>query len=310
MDFSEKARALVLQQMTDWDLVGRNYEGLRKVEVKTFDFGDFNIDVQYNPERIVSSVAKVDEQSIEERSCFLCRSNLPAAQRWIPYGIDYIILVNPFPIFPEHLTIANINHLSQRIFENFETMLDMASHLSKFVIYYNGPKCGASAPDHLHFQAGIKGFIPIENDFSNEICCREVRTIDEIKVSHWPEYQRGIITLTGTSKANLIGCFNRIYHQLQLDKHDQPEPMVNIIASFERKTWTVHIFPRTSHRPRQFYETGDSQIVLSPASVDMGGLLVTPREEDFLKITEEDVIDIFEQVCFDTQSVLTLINKL
>jgi len=310
MDFSEKARALVQEQTAEWDLVGRNYEGLRNVKVKTFDFGDFNIDVQYNPERIVSSVAKVDEQSIEERSCFLCRNSLPAKQRWIPYGIDYAILVNPFPIFPEHLTIANVNHTAQRIFENFETMLDLASHLSKFVIYYNGPKCGASAPDHLHFQAGIKGFIPIENDFSSEICCREVRSIDGVKVSHWPEYQRGIITLTGNDQSKLILVFNKIYHQLQIAKHAEPEPMMNIIASFDRKTWTVHIFPRTEHRPSQFYDSGERQIVLSPASVDMGGLLVTPREEDFIKITEEDVIDIFEQVCFDTQSVLTLINKL
>ncbi|MEI7526727.1 MAG: DUF4922 domain-containing protein [Mariniphaga sp.] len=310
MDFSEKARALVQEQILDWDLVGRNYEGLKNVKVKTFDFGDFNIDVQYNPERIVSSVAKVDEQSIHERSCFLCKNNLPKLQRWIPYGIDYIILVNPFPIFPEHLTIANINHVDQRILQNFETMLDLAAHLSKFVIYYNGPKCGASAPDHLHFQAGIKGFIPVENDLSSEICCREVRTIDGVKVSHWPEYQRGIITLTCNNKANLIAVFNKIYNQLEIARHDDPEPMLNIIAAFDRKTWTIHIFPRTEHRPRQFYNTGDSQILLSPASVDMGGLLVTPREEDFLKITEEDVIDIFEQVCFDTQSVLTLINKL
>ena len=310
MDFSEKARALVLQQIVDWDLVGRNYEGLKNVKVKTFDFGDFNIDVQYNPERIVSSVAKVDEQSISERTCFLCKDNLPGLQRWIPYGIDYVILVNPFPIFPEHLTIANVNHVNQRIYDNFETMLDLASHLSKFVIYYNGPKCGASAPDHLHFQAGIKGFIPVENDFSSEICCREVRTIDGVKVSHWPEYQRGIITLTGNVQSDLIGVFHKIYHQLQTVQHEELEPMLNIIAAFDRKTWTIHIFPRTEHRPRQFFENGSNQILLSPASVDMGGLLVTPREEDFLKITEEDVIDIFEQVCFDTQSVLTLINKL
>ncbi len=310
MDFSEKARALVQEQILEWDLVGKNYEGLKNVKVKTFDFGDFNIDVQYNPERIVSSVAKVDEQSISERSCFLCKDNLPSLQRWIPYGIHYAILVNPFPIFPEHLTIANVNHVNQRIFDNFETMLDLASHLSKFVIYYNGPACGASAPDHLHFQAGIKGFIPVENDFSSEICCREVRTIDEVKVSHWPEYQRGIITLTSNNKSELIGVFNKIYYQLQNFRHDEPEPMLNIIAAFDRKTWTIHIFPRTEHRPKQFYNSGVNQILLSPASVDMGGLLVTPREEDFLKITEEDVIDIFEQVCFDTQSVLTLINKL
>ena len=310
MDFSEKARVLIQQQIGEWDLAGRNYDGLRKVKVKTFDFGDYTIDIQFNPERISSSSAKVDSRSVKARSCFLCEKNLPPQQRNIIIEKNYKLLVNPFPIFPEHLTIANVNHTDQRILGNFETMLELASHLSKFVIYYNGPKCGASAPDHLHFQAGIKGFIPIENDLANGICCREIRTIDRVEISHWPEYQRGIITLTGSDKSDLIGCFNRIYHHLQLAGYAEPEPMVNIIASFERKTWIIHIFPRTLHRPRQYFETGENQILISPASVDMGGLLVIPREEDFLKITSEDVIDIFEQVCFDTQSVLTLINKL
>ena len=310
MDFSEKVRTLVHEQMGEWDLVGKNYEGLRKVKVKTFDFGDYTVDIQFNPERIVSSVAKVDDESIKARTCFLCMENLPPVQRMILFENDFRILVNPFPIFPEHLTIACVNHTDQRILKNFGTMLDLAARLNKFVIYYNGPKCGASAPDHLHFQAGIKGFIPIENDFASELCCREVRTVDRVKVSHWPEYQRGIITLTGTGKTDLIDCFDRIYHQLLIAKYDETEPMLNIIATFERKTWTIHIFPRTLHRPTQYFETGTKQILISPASVDMGGLLVLPREEDFLKITAEDVIDIFEQVCFDTQSVLTLINKL
>ena len=287
MDFSEKARALVQQQMGEWDLIGRNYEGLRKVRVKTFDFGDFNIDIQFNPERISSSVAKVDEKSIAERSCFLCQENLPPPQRMLALENDFRILVNPFPIFPEHLTIANINHTDQRILENFETMLDLAAQLSKFVIYYNGPKCGASAPDHLHFQAGIKGFIPIENDFANEICCREVRSVDRVKVSHWPEYQRGIISLTGNSKSDLIACFNRIYHQLQLARHDEPEPMVNIIAAFERKSWTVHIFPRTMHRPKQYFLTGESQIVLSRLLWIWGDCWLHPARRTFLKLLKK-----------------------
>ena len=310
MDFSDKARALVQEQTGEWDLVGRNYEGLQNVKVKTFDFGDYSIDIQFNSERISSSKDRGEPHLGSVDSCFLCQNNLPQAQRMIPIDNDFLILVNPYPIFPEHLTIVSVEHKDQRIYENFDRMLDLASQLSKFVIYYNGPECGASAPNHLHFQAGIKGFIPIENDFSSEICCREVRTIDEVKISHWPEYQRGIITLTGNNKSDLIGCFNKIYFQLQLLKGNSAEPMLNLITAFERKTWTIHIFPRTLHRPSQFYEKGDKQIILSPSSVDMGGLLVTPREEDFLKITEEDVFDIFEQVCFDTESVLTLINKL
>jgi ATP adenylyltransferase/5',5'''-P-1,P-4-tetraphosphate phosphorylase II len=186
----------------------------------------------------------------------------------------------------------------------------MAARLNKFVIFYNGPKCGASVPDHLHFQAGTKGFLPIENDFLSEICCREVRRIDSVIISHWPEYQRGIITLAGKNKMHLIDCFNQIYEHLLLVQQDEAEPMLNILAVFESGEWVIHIFPRTLHRPSGYFESGEKLIVLSPASVDLGGVLITPREEDFIKITEEDVLDIFQQVSFDTQSVLTLINRL
>ena len=310
MDFSEKARALVQEQIVEWDLAGRNYEGLRRVSVKTFDFGDYSIDIQYNPERISSSALQNKVQSLEEHNCFMCEKNLTAPQRKISFNENFNILVNPFPIFPEHLTIVGVKHQDQQILNNFENMLDLASQLSKFVIYYNGPDCGASAPKHLHFQAGLKGFIPIENDFANEICCREVRTIDGVKVSHWPEYQRGIITLTGSNSSDLQACFEKIYSQLQIFSNVNSEPMLNMVAVYDRKIWTVHIFPRSVYRPTQYFHTGNDQFLISPASLDMGGLIVTPREEDFLKITEEDVFDIFEQVCFDTQSVLTVINKL
>jgi len=310
MEFSKKARELIREQIVEWDLAAKNYASLKKVKVKTFDFGDYHLDIQFNPERIVSSAAKVDAKSIEARPCFLCEKNLPSQQRGFYFKNDYIVLVNPFPIFPEHLTIPNISHIDQRISGNFGSMLDLAAGLDDFVIFYNGPKCGASAPDHLHFQAGIKGFLPIEADFSNNKCCREVRTIDNVTISHWPDYQRGIISLKSNDKDNLIECFNQIYSKLKILQPDEVEPMLNILALFEQGEWVIHIFPRTLHRPSQYFETGEKQLILSPASVDMGGVLITPREEDFIKISKEDVKDIFNQVCLDHQSVLELINQL
>jgi ATP adenylyltransferase/5',5'''-P-1,P-4-tetraphosphate phosphorylase II len=310
MDFSERARALVRDQIGEWDLAGKNYAGLRAIKIKTFDFGDYYVDIQFNPERIISSTAKVDALSIESRTCFLCHENLAAQQQELTFDDEYRILVNPYPIFPEHLSIPNVIHTDQRIHESFGRMLDLAASLTRFVIFYNGPKCGASAPDHLHFQAGTKGFLPIENDFLNEICCREVRRIDSVIIYHWPEYQRGIITLASKNRMHLIDCFNRIYDYLHLVQPDEVEPMVNILALFESGEWVIHIFPRMVHRPSWYFETGDKQIILSPASVDLGGVMITPREEDFNKITEEDVLDIFQQVCYDTQSVLSLINRL
>ena len=189
-------------------------------------------------------------------------------------------------------------------------MLDLAAGLDDFVIFYNGPKCGASAPDHLHFQAGNKGFLPIEADFLNENCCREIRQINSVTISHWPNYRRGIITLKSNYKSELTDCFDQIYNKLQIIQPDEAEPMLNILATFENGYWVIHIIPRTLHRPVQYFETGCKQIILSPASVDIGGVFITPREEDFDKITEEDVKDIFRQVCFEPQTIQTLINQL
>ena len=310
MNFSKKARELIRSQIVEWDLAAKNYSSLKKVKVKTFDFDDYHIDIQFNPERILSSAAKVDAQSIEARPCFLCQKNLPPQQHGLLFENEYLVLVNPFPIFPEHLTIPNLRHTDQRIKGNFGSMLNLAAGLDDFVIFYNGPKCGASAPDHLHFQAGIKGFLPIEADHLNDNCCREVRQINSVTISHWPDYQRGIVTLKSNNKSDLADCFDRIYAKLKVLQPDEAEPMLNILATFENGYWAIHIFPRTLHRPVQYFETGHKQIVLSPASVDMGGVLITPREEDFNKISADDVKDIFKQVCSEPQAVLTLINEL
>jgi hypothetical protein len=310
MDFSKQAKELISEQIGEWDLAKKNYSSLKNVRVKTFDFGNYHIDIQFNPERIISSSAKVDARSIEARPCFLCQKNLPSQQHWLSFDNEYLVLVNPFPVFPEHLTIPNVVHTDQRINGNFVTMLDLAASLDDFVIFYNGPKCGASAPDHLHFQAGNKGFLPVEADFANGKCCREVRRIRSVTISHWPDYQRGIITLNGKDKIDLVSCFDRIYNKLQGLKPVEAEPMLNILVAFKNGEWIIHIFPRTLHRPAQYFETGDKQIILSPASVDMGGVLITPREEDFIRVSKEDVLDIFGQVCVKPQSIPALINEL
>ncbi|TVQ85312.1 MAG: DUF4922 domain-containing protein, partial [Bacteroidetes bacterium] len=157
----KKVYELLEQQTREWELAVRNYKGLEKVEKHFFEFnGGVKIGVQFNPERIYSSAAKVDDKSISERKCFLCLEHLPAEQKWVKYNHLYVILVNPFPIFPKHLTIPHRRHIDQRILEHFPELLNLARELDDFTIFYNGPRCGASAPDHFHFQAGNKGFMP------------------------------------------------------------------------------------------------------------------------------------------------------
>ena len=285
------------EQLSEWSLARQNYEALSKVRTKEFSFGDFSIRVQFNPARIVSSAAKVDAKSIQERKCFLCPSNLPPEQRGLPICGNYQILVNPFPIFPVHLTIPDIAHIEQLIFDRYEDMLDIAAELNDFVIFYNGAKCGASAPDHIHFQAGNKGFLPIENDLKN-ISRKQIYSGDKISVSTPENYLRNMFIIESDIKSAISDIFKKIYSSLEI-KENESEPMLNILTWRENKKWISCIIPRKAHRPECFFAEGDSNILISPASVDMGGVFITPLEKDFEKITADDVKKILEEVCFN-----------
>jgi hypothetical protein len=255
-----------------------------------------------------SSAAKVDARSIEARPCFLCSQNRPAVQKGVDFSDDLTILINPFPIFGRHLTIPSEKHTDQRIGPNFPSMLRLAEQLEGFVIFYNGPECGASAPDHFHYQAGNRGFLPVEKDFESGRLVKKIYSEKGIELWHWRNYLRGMMTIKGSDSADLVFIFNNFYRKFAETQSAKPEPMLNILAYFEDGYWIVHIIPRKIHRPVQFFETGEKQILLSPASVDLGGVIILPREEDFVKITENDVRDIFEQVCLSDNEVLNLFS--
>jgi hypothetical protein len=305
-DYSNVANSLFSSQLKNWELAGVNYKLLSKVKTKIVDFQSFKIFVQFNPERIRSSSAKVDSKSIEARPCFLCGKNRPIQQQGIQVPDNMTILVNPFPIFKRHLTIPSEAHTDQRINHNFGKMLDLSEDLPEFVIFYNGPECGASAPDHLHFQAGNKGFLPIEADFR----CRKFVTLiskkDGVEIWNWNDYLRGILTFHGTSKRHLISAFDSFYEKASKFQPDKPEPMLNILSYISGKSYTIHMIPRKLHRPRQFFTEGEKQILLSPASVDLAGVIIVPREEDYIKINAADIEDIFTQVCLSEKEILSL----
>lgn len=164
INLNNQLKSLLTEQKENWELARTNFAGLKTVRTKSFNFGDFEVKVQFNPARIVSSGAKVDAKTIAERKCFLCTENRPAEQTAVDAG-DYLVLVNPFPIFPEHFTIPRKEHVDQQIKPYFADMLELAEALDDYLIFYNGPRCGASAPDHMHFQAGTKNFLPLVNDY-------------------------------------------------------------------------------------------------------------------------------------------------
>ena len=160
------------RQLAVWQQASDNFAALANVGVKEITVGGFPVKVQFNPARIVSSAAKVDPKTIKERKCFLCGANRPEIQEGLPFfgkKAEYSVLINPFPIFPKHLTVPDVNHVNQTIegeWERFEDMLSLAETLDDFLFFYNGPKCGASAPDHMHFQGGNKGFLPVEYNYN------------------------------------------------------------------------------------------------------------------------------------------------
>ncbi|MDR3286304.1 MAG: DUF4922 domain-containing protein [Prevotellaceae bacterium] len=297
---------LFRQQTKEWQTAAINYEGLKNVRVRDLNINGIRFCIQYNPERIRSSAAKVDAKSISERKCFLCPANLPPEQKAIPAFDDFLILVNPFPIFSKHLTISKTAHTDQRIAANAGSMLDFAATLTDYVIFYNGPKCGASAPDHLHFQAGKKGFLPVEKEFVEMKNRWKTSKYKSVEISFADNYLRRMITLQANNRNDLLETFAKIYDTLAQLQPNETEPMLNILCYADENAWTIHIFPRIKHRPSQFFAENDAQLLISPASVDFGGVFITPRLEDFEKLNAEDIIDIFNQITISEKEFFEL----
>jgi len=308
--YSDQINELFSAQLREWELARTNYSQLESVRIRNLDFGTFEVFVQFNPGRIRSSAAKVDAKSIEERPCFLCEKNRPSEQRGIIFENRLTILVNPFPIFNRHLTVPSVYHTDQRIRNNFDTMLSLCEAMSSYTVFYNGPQCGASAPDHLHFQAGNNGFMPVESDFRKGRHTTLLFSEPGIEVWKWKDYLRGIITLRGNERKKLGLIFDRFFTRLSDIQPDRPEPMLNILTEHSLDGWIIHIIPRKLHRPSQFFAPHDDQLMISPAAVDLGGVVIVPREEDFNRISKSDIEDIFRQVCFEESELTGLINEI
>lgn len=297
--WADRCRKMLEEQKSSWAFLKSNYESLAKVQTREFSFDDFVVKVQYNPDRMISSSADVSDEAIKSRKCFLCVENLPAEQNGLVYNKHFVILSNPYPIFPEHFTISKKNHTPQTIIGNFAEFLEISRALGKYyTLFYNGPKCGSSAPDHMHFQAGSKYFIPVESEFNNMVgkLYRPVISNGKIEVRFFEEHLRYFISFESRHKGELLYAFKTFINAFKKISPPHNEPMINLISSYQEGIWRLLIFPRQKHRPTQFSSGEENQLLISPAAVDMGGLFITPREEDFEKITKDDVIDIFKQV--------------
>lgn len=275
MNLQNKIQQLFIQQRKAWQLLDDNLNDMNNIDTKGFRWNkEIKVELQYNPSRIVSASSSVDEKSIKERKCFLCEENRPKEQKGILFLNKYIILSNPFPILKNHITVPLLSHVPQLIGKKIIDMLQLAKELPDYIVFYNGPKCGASAPDHFHFQAGLKTDILLQSENALRSCLRiETESQEEAEEQ-----------------------FYDVYNYLKRNQPGEEEPMMNIISFVDKANYVIHIFPRKLHRPWQYYTEGDVQLLISPGALDMAGMLITPRKEDFDKMGREDIEDIYSQV--------------
>lgn len=310
INLNKQVLALLAQQKATWQTAGKNFEALFHVQTRDFGFGHFKITTQFNPERIRSSAAKTDAKSLSERPCFLCLENLPEEQKGIVYNGKYLVLINPFPIFSKHIVINGLEHVPQQIQPYFSDMLGLSALLPDFTVFYNGPKCGASAPDHFHFQAIGKGNLPVEREFDvleKKYALTLVQT-ENLKFFSVENYLRKFIAIISSEKDVLLEKFEQILALLDLKNGE--EPMLNVLCNFIENKWRIIIFPRDKQRPSYFQVEGEEKIVVGPASVEMGGILVLPREEDFIKITAKEITEIYHEVTISNERFEQIINQL
>ena len=303
-----KIDAFIAAQLAEWPLAASNFKALENVEVKEIDMPGMTMKVQFNPARIVSSGAKVDAASLKARKCFLCEANRPTEQRGMEWGGHYTILINPFPIFPRHLTIPDNSHTDQRIKGRIADMVRLATELEGYTVFYNGPKCGASAPDHMHFQAGNSDFLTIGDAVENAVL-KTVTDTDGAVLSVASGLPLNMFVIDSTSAESAEKVFDKLYAALPLNEGDT-EPMMNILCYATAAGVRTLVIPRKKHRPSFYGTEGSECMLLSPASVDMGGVFITPRREDFERIDLDIIRRVFDELCLSNAETEAIAAKL
>ena len=297
------------RQLEKWEAARQRYHDLRASKTRELVVGSSSIQVQWNPARMVSTGAKMDKKTIAERPCFLCEQNRPKEQ--IKKDIDgqYELLVNPFPILPQHFTIPSLKHQPQRILNSYGEIHKLLEEYPEMMVFYNGPQCGASAPDHAHFQAGTCGVLPLQMSWKrlSSNLTKIVSINDHEDISLIEDYHCTALLIRSRSQYGDEQLFRRLYDAMpEMD----PEPMMNIVAWRRDEDFLSVVFPRTKHRPDCYYAEGDEQYIISPGALDMAGLIITPRQEDFDRLTPEKALSILDEITLKGEALQQVLDTL
>ena len=308
---SSLCQDLLAEQKVSWPQLRQGYQALTAAEIRDISCPGYTLKVQWNPQRIVSSAARVDPASIRARPCFLCRENLPEAQRAILYRKEYVVLCNPAPIFSQHYTISHVRHRPQSIEPALTAFLALMRDFSpQFTVLYNGPRSGASAPDHQHFQAAPAGTLPVEADIRADGKLRLLKRKGGVDVFRAESLGRAILVLKGAGQDHVASALLNAITAMRAAFQAVDEPMMNLLGSYREDHWMILIFPRGRHRPKVYDLEGDAQILITPGAVDMGGFLITPMEKDFRIVDAGLIKNIFQDVSVDDEMVERIVDAL
>lgn len=303
----ELCRALALTQKKNWPDFARGCRNLASVQTRQLA-GDYRVYLQYNSARAVSSGAAVDDASIRARPCFLCLENLPDAQKGILYRNDYLILGNPAPIFKDHFTVSALRHEPQDLTAALDTMIRLIRDAAPaYAIFYNGPQCGASAPDHLHFQMVPAKVLPLVRQAGS---MKRVKKISGVEYKAADHADRSVLVLESKSAGALSGEFMRLLDIVQNELGQTKEPLLNVIGVYEENRWRLIVVLRRKHRPAAYYAKGYQRIFVSPGAVDMAGVVVTPLQADYERLDFHAIRAIYREVSLPENVMASIIHQL
>ena len=300
-------RAFFAHQLDTWDEIRQRYEALKHVGLKQLGHRQ----LQYNPARMVSTGAQIDRQTIAQRACFLCEKNRPEEQLTIDLGDDFELMVNPFPVLPIHFTIVRKTHVPQTILENYTEIHRLLELFPELFVFYNGPMSGASAPDHMHFQAGIGQELPLMTVLRKLEKEQQVLIKQEngSSLSMFNSASFKAFVIKSKAQETEMTLFKQLYAAMPV-REGEKEPRMNIVAWRDGSEDVIVVLPRDNHRPACYFEEGDRKMVISPGALDMAGLIITPREEDFNRMSEDKLISILKEVSIKEKDMENIKEKL